>query len=333
MTEDAATRLGRIIRERRKALKLTQADIQAAGGPSTATLRLIESGKHTDFRPSTSQPLEKALHWDPGSIRRVLEGGEPLVSGVIRGRSGRTLQQWTGFAGSDQTELEIYRLAHLVMDIRDLVRAQTGPLANALSALLDEATELALKRVAQWRTGAGDEAVDGSALQDARWFVEETRGSGAIRREGDIYVADGSGRDADDAPPALWLAEAARHGNSVGQATRDQQDTDAEAPESPAPYPISSPKRGDTDGGATPQEVAQKLDELVLEMLAGVRDIDPSVDFREQYITARKALEPIIDTPAGQLAHLKLAQQVIGDAGLKIDVSEVAQNYGKFDDA
>lgn len=83
MTENVATRLGRLIRERRKSLNLTQADIQAAGGPSTATLRLIEGGKHTDFRSSTSQPLEKVLQWAPGSIDQILGGGEatPLPDG------------------------------------------------------------------------------------------------------------------------------------------------------------------------------------------------------------------------------------------------------------
>jgi hypothetical protein len=79
MAEDAAARLGRLVRARRKALKLTQADIQASGGPSTATLRLIENGKHTDFRTSTSQPLERALLWQPGSIASILRGGEPGV--------------------------------------------------------------------------------------------------------------------------------------------------------------------------------------------------------------------------------------------------------------
>lgn len=77
--ETPAQRLGRLIRERRKALKMTQAAIQEAGGPSTATIRLIESGKHTEFRPSTSDPLERLLRWEPGSIDAILDGGEPSL--------------------------------------------------------------------------------------------------------------------------------------------------------------------------------------------------------------------------------------------------------------
>ncbi|MGB3485249.1 MAG: hypothetical protein WBB07_23920 [Mycobacterium sp.] len=82
MTEKPAERLGRLIRARRKELKLTQADVQQAHGPSPATLRLIEAGKHKDFRASTSQPLETVLKWEPGSIDRVLAGGAPIYKMV-----------------------------------------------------------------------------------------------------------------------------------------------------------------------------------------------------------------------------------------------------------
>lgn len=56
---------------------MTQADVQGAGGPSTATLRLIEGGKHKDFRDGTGSDLEKAIQWMPGSIDNVLAGGDP----------------------------------------------------------------------------------------------------------------------------------------------------------------------------------------------------------------------------------------------------------------
>lgn len=72
-----AERLGPLVRQRRKELKLTQAEVQEAGGPSTATLRLIEGGNHTDFRAGTVEPLERILQWQPGSITAVLSGGKP----------------------------------------------------------------------------------------------------------------------------------------------------------------------------------------------------------------------------------------------------------------
>lgn len=76
--DEHAQRLGRLIRQRRKGLKLTQAAVQAADGPSTATLRLIEGGKHTDLRPGTAEPLERILKWRPGSIAAILKGGVPI---------------------------------------------------------------------------------------------------------------------------------------------------------------------------------------------------------------------------------------------------------------
>lgn len=75
--ETAAERLGRLIRTRRRALKLTQNDVQQADGPSPATLRLIETGKHTDFRDGTGSALEDAIFWERGSIDTTLAGGDP----------------------------------------------------------------------------------------------------------------------------------------------------------------------------------------------------------------------------------------------------------------
>jgi hypothetical protein len=69
---------------------MTQADIQETGGPSTATLRLIEGGKHTEFRSSTSGPLEKALQWEPGSIDSILAGGNPTPLSPTIGGVGIT---------------------------------------------------------------------------------------------------------------------------------------------------------------------------------------------------------------------------------------------------
>lgn len=79
-TTDNAKRLGELVRQRRRELRLTQADVQERGGPSTATLRLIEGGRHTDFRQSTAGPLERALEWAPATIATILAGGDPTVA-------------------------------------------------------------------------------------------------------------------------------------------------------------------------------------------------------------------------------------------------------------
>lgn len=154
----------------------------------------VENSRRDNFSPGAKAQIERALRWDPGSIDSVLSGGAAFVSGAIRDRSGRPLSQWKAVEGADQEELELYRLAYIVMDARDLVRSQKGPLKNAVLTLLDEAIELVLRRVARWRIGS--EEVDAKSLSDARWFINETRDATDIRRQGNIYVIDdGEGAD------------------------------------------------------------------------------------------------------------------------------------------
>lgn len=99
-SETAAQRLGRLVRERRKQLKMTQADVQEVGGPSTATLRLIEGGHHTDFRDGTGAALEAAIRWQSGSIDNVLAGDDPtpLQPGTASQKPQRQGQTGSQFA-------------------------------------------------------------------------------------------------------------------------------------------------------------------------------------------------------------------------------------------
>ena len=69
-------RLAEATRERRVELGMTQEDVRAAGGPSTATMRLIEGALQRSYQPATLRDLEKALRWERGSAARLL-GGEP----------------------------------------------------------------------------------------------------------------------------------------------------------------------------------------------------------------------------------------------------------------
>jgi transcriptional regulator with XRE-family HTH domain len=70
--------LGRLVRERRTELGLTQAEVHGGGGPSPATLYLIETGGRDTYRPQVLRRLERALRWRAGSVRRVLAGGQPV---------------------------------------------------------------------------------------------------------------------------------------------------------------------------------------------------------------------------------------------------------------
>jgi transcriptional regulator with XRE-family HTH domain len=66
------------VKERREELGLTQEETAAAGGPSTATLRLIENCNAKSYRPKTFRQLDAALRWPPGAARRVLAGHDPV---------------------------------------------------------------------------------------------------------------------------------------------------------------------------------------------------------------------------------------------------------------
>lgn len=69
--------LGRYVTRRRDELGMTQSDVQAAGGPSTATVRNIENATQTSYRSGVLAALERALRWAPGSVEAALAGGEP----------------------------------------------------------------------------------------------------------------------------------------------------------------------------------------------------------------------------------------------------------------
>jgi len=75
-TEEPLARLGRLLRERRQHLGLTQSQVQARGGPSVVTVGQLERGQAGDPRGLTMSGMERALGWPTGTIRRVLAGGQ-----------------------------------------------------------------------------------------------------------------------------------------------------------------------------------------------------------------------------------------------------------------
>ena len=73
-------RLAALVSERRGDLRMTQEEVRAAGGPSTATQRLIEGGRQSRYQPRILADLEAALGWQRGSVRRILAGGDPVLA-------------------------------------------------------------------------------------------------------------------------------------------------------------------------------------------------------------------------------------------------------------
>ncbi len=70
-------RLASRVDARMRELQLGAPDVQARGGPSIAVVSHIRNVAQTAYRPGTLAALERALDWEPGSVRRVLHGEEP----------------------------------------------------------------------------------------------------------------------------------------------------------------------------------------------------------------------------------------------------------------
>jgi transcriptional regulator with XRE-family HTH domain len=110
-----AERAGAIARERRELLGMTQADVSAAGGPSPVTLRAIENGTASHFRPYTVSALEQALSWPRGTFKRVLDGGDPPADEPVVNR--------TPTAGTDSTAAQ---LRAMQQQLETLLRGTTA---------------------------------------------------------------------------------------------------------------------------------------------------------------------------------------------------------------
>ncbi|WP_433445693.1 hypothetical protein [Nonomuraea sp. CA-141351] len=72
--EDAVKRLAQAVRDRRDELDVTQTEVSGKGGPSPATLSLIESAARYSYSRSTLRKLEKGLHWPAGEAMRIVRG-------------------------------------------------------------------------------------------------------------------------------------------------------------------------------------------------------------------------------------------------------------------
>lgn len=73
-------RLATVVQQRRRELGLTQEAVRARGGPSTATMRMLEGGHQESYRPGILADLERALQWTAGSVEAILAGGDPVVA-------------------------------------------------------------------------------------------------------------------------------------------------------------------------------------------------------------------------------------------------------------
>jgi transcriptional regulator with XRE-family HTH domain len=72
-------RLGQAVRARRRALRLSQAELGENAGVHEGTIRNLERGREAADLPRSTKDVERALGWAAGSFESVLEGGDPIL--------------------------------------------------------------------------------------------------------------------------------------------------------------------------------------------------------------------------------------------------------------
>ena len=70
-------RLGVLMDQRRGELRLRWKDVAALAGISYEGIRAVRNGTG-DIRMLTQRGIEDALQWEYGSVRSVLDGGDPI---------------------------------------------------------------------------------------------------------------------------------------------------------------------------------------------------------------------------------------------------------------
>ena len=127
-------RLARYVRQRRDELGLTQEEVAARGGPSTATIRLIETAAQSAYRAKSLRQLAEALGWTPDSPLAILNDREPQAAGAAEphpmpsGRfqvtPGAGSGRFTGSRERDATPAAGLSMGPIVQWVReDIIRA------------------------------------------------------------------------------------------------------------------------------------------------------------------------------------------------------------------
>ena len=127
-------RLAEELRERRLALKLSQAGVHARGGPSAELVRKLETNRHGRLSPRMRRALETALEWEPGSIDEILRGGVPTVATRPAANESPVPHADTG--GPPVPSPDRFALARQVLSMRETLQAHTEHMEPATRAAL-----------------------------------------------------------------------------------------------------------------------------------------------------------------------------------------------------
>lgn len=90
------------VRARRAELELTHQDIAASGGPSRATMSIIENAQRDAYQKRILGKLEAALRWQPGTVRAILDGADRApAEGTGAGTALQYLEATPGLSSRD----------------------------------------------------------------------------------------------------------------------------------------------------------------------------------------------------------------------------------------
>lgn len=147
MTAGPRARLAELIKSRRRELRLSEREAAERGGLARNTWASAEAGNRQPAE-RTAAGIEVALEWAPGSVDRVLAGGDPVVQPTPPSTRAETTsagpRRRAFFAFDLEAELE--RIRHLDLP------------AEARLRLIRDVLDLYEEVV---RDGARDSAVQG----------------------------------------------------------------------------------------------------------------------------------------------------------------------------
>jgi transcriptional regulator with XRE-family HTH domain len=134
-------KLAGLVRERRTTLGLTQPQLAERGDLSIRLLRRVENNRSGDLRASKIAGLERALEWEHGSIRAILDGGMPTevrAPDELADAAARTGDRAPATAAHSETA-DRFALAHHVLALRNTFSAHQNTIGqHAREALAAE---------------------------------------------------------------------------------------------------------------------------------------------------------------------------------------------------
>lgn len=133
-------KLAGLVRERRKALGLTQPQVAERADVSVELVRRVETNRTNVRRAEKIEGLEHALEWEPGSIRAVLAGGMPTdIHRAPEAAAAPRTGDHAPAPAAPSEAVDRFALAHHVLALRDTFSAHQATIGqDAREALAAE---------------------------------------------------------------------------------------------------------------------------------------------------------------------------------------------------